>query len=221
MIPGLNAHDRGIPLDLFRYSSALRTVLEKHLEPFEPRVIAAGGRRAAAVCLTVCRDGDKPAIIVTRRSATLRAHSRQWALPGGRRDQGESAIEGALRELHEEVGLFAGGDAVLGVLDDYATRSGYVITPVVVWGDCDWRDLTPNPAEVDFLRPFPFRELARPDSPVLQRIAESDGEVLSMNFHDDVIYSPTGAMLYQFREVALFGRHTRVAHFEQPLFAWR
>jgi len=208
-------------VDLFRYSPALRAVLERHLTPFERRAIAPAGRRAAAVCLTVCRDGDRPALVVTRRSAGLRAHSRQWALPGGRRDQGETVLEGALRELQEEVGLLAGADDVLGVLDDYATRSGYVITPVVVWSDCDWRDLTPNPDEVEFLRPFPFRELARQDSPVLQRIAESDGEVLSMNFHDDVIYAPTGAMLYQFREVALFGRQTRVAHFEQPLFAWR
>ena len=221
MPSGCRSRAGGSILDLFHHSADLRAVLERHLEPFERRAIATAGRRAAAVCLTVCRDGDRPAIVVTRRSASLRAHSRQWALPGGRRDQGESAIEGALRELHEEVGLSAGAADVLGVLDDYATRSGYLITPVVVWGDCDWQDLTPNPGEVDFLRPFSFRELARRDSPVLQRIAESDGEVLSMRFHDDVIYAPTGAMLYQFREVALFGRQTRVAHFEQPLFAWR
>lgn len=142
-------------------------------------------------------------------------------MPGGRRDQGETAVEGALRELHEEVGLLAEAGDVLGVLDDYATRSGYVITPVVVWTDIDWRDLTVNPDEVELVRPFLFEELARGDSPVLQTIPESDHEVLSMNFHDDVIYAPTGAMLYQFREVAIFGRATRVAHFDQPLFAWR
>lgn len=178
-------------------------------------------RRAAAVTLTVCRDESRSAVVVTRRSASLRAHSRQWALPGGRCDQGETAIEGALRELHEEVGLPAGPDDVLGVLDDYATRSGYMITPVVVWTDKDWRKLTPNPDEVELIKPFSFKELARTDSPNLQKIEESDGEVLSMNFHDDCIYAPTGAMLYQFREVAMFGRQTRVAHFDQPLFAWR
>ncbi|WP_439101309.1 NUDIX hydrolase [Congregibacter sp.] len=178
-------------------------------------------RRAAAVTLTVCRDEGRSAVVVTRRSASLRAHSRQWALPGGRHDQGESAIEAALRELHEEVGLRAGPADVLGTLDDYATRSGYVITPVVVWTDKDWRELTPNPDEVDLVKPFSFKELARRDSPNLQSIEESDGQVLSMNFHDDRIYAPTGALLYQFREVAMFGRHTRVAHFDQPLFAWR
>ncbi|WOJ97332.1 CoA pyrophosphatase [Congregibacter brevis] len=191
------------------------------MNTFVHRKMALERRRSAAVTLTVCRDDTRSAIVVTRRSASLRAHSRQWALPGGRRDQGETAIEGALRELHEEVGLIATPDDVLGVLDDYATRSGYVITPVVVWTDKDWRELTPNPDEVELVKPFSFKELAREDSPNLQKIEESDGEVLSMNFHDDCIYAPTGAMLYQFREVAMFGRHTRVAHFDQPMFAWR
>jgi 8-oxo-dGTP pyrophosphatase MutT (NUDIX family) len=199
----------------------LRQQLEQHLDSFKRQKVAREGRRAAAVTLTVCRDGKRPAIIITRRSASLRAHSRQWALPGGRIDQGETAIQAALRELEEEVGLCVPPGDVLGVLDDYATRSGYVITPVVLWADVDSGDLTVNPDEVEFVRPFLFKELSRSDSPVLQTIAESEREVLSMHFHDDVIYAPTGALLYQFREVALFGRHTRVAHFDQPLFAWR
>lgn len=208
-------------MNLFRHEPGLRGSLEKNMQGFERRKIARERRRPAAVALTVCRDETRPAVIVTRRAASLRAHSRQWALPGGRIDQGENAVQGALRELHEEVGLRADEDAVIGMLDDYATRSGYVITPVVVWADVDWRDLAPNPDEVELVQPFQFRELARSDSPVLQDIEESDRQVLSMRFHHDAIYAPTGAMLYQFREVAMFARLTRVAHFEQPLFAWR
>ena len=72
-------------------------------------------------------------MLLTRRAAGLRAHRGQWALPGGRCDEGETPVEAALRELHEELGLELGPDDVLGLLDDYPTRSGYLITPVVVW----------------------------------------------------------------------------------------
>lgn len=196
-------------------------MLAQRLASFVRRDIALGDRRPAAVAVTVCRDGDGAALIVTRRSASLRAHSRQWALPGGRMDPGESSAASALRELQEEVALESGDEQVLGLLDDYATRSGYRITPVVVWSDRDWRQLRANPAEVDHIRPFPFRELARSDSPVLQHGAPGEQPVLSMHFFADRIFAPTGAVLYQFREVALFGRRTRVAHFDQPRFAWR
>lgn len=206
---------------MHEHGPALRECLSHNLSSLPRRSLALQGRRHAAVALAVCRDRDAPALVITRRSPGLRAHARQWALPGGRVDQGESAVEGALRELREEVNLRAQPQDVVGMLDDYATRSGYVITPVVVWSDSECGELRPNPDEVDAIYPFSFSELARADSPVLESIDQSDGDVLSMNFHDDRIFAPTGAMLYQFREVAFFGRHTRVAHFEQPLFAWR
>jgi len=85
---------------------------------------------------------------LTRRAASLRSHSSQWALPGGRCDPGETPAQAGLRELHEEVGLELGEDDVLALLDDYPTRSGYLVTPVVVWAGTK-TTLAPNPAEVD------------------------------------------------------------------------
>ena len=167
----------------------------------------------------MCRDRDHAAIVVTRRSASLRAHSRQWALPGGRRDQGESAVEGALRELHEELGVLASTDDILGTLDDYPTRSGYLIAPVVVWAP--GVTLTPNPSEVAGAYRIACNELFRDGSPEVVAIEESDRPIIRLPLPVATVNAPTAALLFQFREVALFGRHTRVAHFEQPLFAWR
>ena len=111
--------------------------------------------------------------------------------------------------------------AILGRLDDYITRSGYRITPVVIWSGKDSEDLKPNPDEVASIHSASFAELVRPGAPQFDRIPESDREVLSMKLKVDQIFAPTAAMLYQFREVAILGRSTRVIDYDQPRFAWR
>ena len=205
----------------YQYQPGLRAQLEQQLAAFVPESIELDDRAHAAVVITIFADDDQAAVIVTRRAPRLKDHAGQWALPGGRTDEGETPEQTALRELHEEVFLDLPTSSILGRLDDYATRSGFVITPVVAWSDVRLDELSPNPDEVASIHAFSFHELARTDSPNLERIPESDRQVLSMNYLDDVIYSPTAAMLYQFREVCLMGNHTRVAHFDQPLFAWR
>jgi hypothetical protein len=126
----------------------------------------------------------------------------------------------ALRELAEEVGLALPPASVLGLLDDYPTRSGYAITPVVVWTDTE-SDLAPNPQEVAAVYRVPLAELERPDVPRLRQIPESERPVISIPLLGTQIHAPTAAILYQLREVAVRGRATRVAEFEQPVFAWR
>lgn len=161
-----------------------------------------------------------PGILLTKRASTLRAHGGQWALPGGRLDEGETAVAAALRELHEELGLPLGSDAVLGLLDDYPTRSGYVITPVVLWGGVD-PGLRTNPDEVHSVHHVPFSELQRPDAPNFVTIPESDRPVVQMFFGPSTIHAPTAAVMLQFRRVAIEGTCERVAGYEQPVFAWR
>nr|WP_242623539.1 CoA pyrophosphatase [Pseudonocardia sediminis] len=161
---------------------------------------------------------DELTFLLTRRAKSLRAHSGQWALPGGRADPGESITEAARREVSEEVGLDLGEDRVLGLLDDYPTRSGYVITPVVLWAG-GAGEPTPNPDEVGSLHHVPLREIDH--EPRFLTIPESDAPVIQVPLFDRFVHAPTGAVLYQFRELVLHRRATRVAHLEQPVFAWK
>ncbi len=165
-------------------------------------------------------DNKNAAIILTRRASGLKNHAGQWALPGGRMDAGESPGQTALRELHEEVGLKLGDDRIIGHLDDFTTRSGYIIKPVVVWGGTGV-ELMANPGEVASIHRIPLAEFMRKDAPLLQKIPESEHPVLLMPVGHTWIAAPTAALLYQFREVAILGNNKRVAHYEQPYFAWQ
>lgn len=191
--------------------------------------------KLAAVALTIVDEGhgadlwglpqhphwsQQAAVLLTRRAASLRGHAGQWALPGGRMDPGESAEQAALRELDEEVALRLDACHVLGRLDTFVTRSGYAITPIVLWAGTA-QHLQANPAEVASIHRIPLQEFLRADAPILEPLAGSEHPVLKMPVGQQWIAAPTAALLYQFREWCLLGRPTRVAHFEQPRFAWR
>lgn len=182
-----------------------------------------GRLRKSAVAITVVRrlgpdGGETHGIYIARRPASLRNHSFQFALPGGRLDPGETATQAALRELHEEIGIELGENAVLGLLDDYETRSGYLMTPVVCWVDDD-PPVEPSPDEVDQLFFVSFDELRRPA--VFSRIPESPRTLVALNIAGERVHAPTAAVIYQFAEVVLADRPTRVYDLEQPVFAWK
>ena len=172
--------------------------------------------KAASVALCVV---PGPALLITRRASRLRAHAGQWALPGGRRDPGESTQDAALRELVEETGLAIDADSVLGLLDDYVTRSGYVMTPVVMWADATPPVLSGAESEVAGVYEVPVADLDV--EPSFVSIPESDRPVIRLPLFGRHVHAPTAAILYQFCQVVVRGLDTRVAHLEQPVFAWR
>jgi len=203
--------------------AGLRQIVAERLAGFTRRGVDRPDLKRSAVTLTLVTTGaeglaDGLAFLLTRRAATLHRHAGQWALPGGRVDGGETITETGRRELAEEVGLELGEDAVLGLLDDYPTRSGYVITPIVLWGG-EVGELTPNPAEVARLYRVPLAQIDV--EPRFLTIPESESPVIQVPLFERFVHAPTGALLYQLREVLLHGRHTRVDHLEQPVFAWR
>ena len=190
------------------------------LQAFDAAPAELGDRRAAAVVIAVMRGADGvPVFPLTRRPATMRSHAGQFALPGGRLDPGETACDAALRELHEELGVDVRPENVLGRLDDYVTRSGYVMTPFVVWSDSSVDTLVPSPDEVAHVYAVPLTELDVPTQFV--ELPGSPEPVACWPFRGEHIHAPTGAVIHQFTEVVLHGRHTRVGSLPQPSFAWR
>ena len=205
------------------FNAATRTAIAARCAAFS-RVgngVAAPGLKRAAVVVTLVAtaDGFGTALLLTLRASGLRAHSNQWALPGGRCDDGETPVEAALRELDEELGLRLDPADVLGCLDDYPTRSGYLITPVVAWA-ASRAALVPNPDEVASVHRIALADIEHPDAFDFTAIPESERRVIRYRHGGSFIHAPTAALLYQFREV-LAGRDTRVAELEQPVFAWK
>ena len=193
----------------------LRARIARNLAAFEAQSLDGGGLRHAGIGVVLVPDDfGRVCFILTRRREGLRRHGGQWALPGGRLEDGETAAQAALREIHEEIGLELPPEAILGRLDDFISKSGHLITPFVVWADNDSR-LTVSAEEVAAAYHVPLEDLDRPDALQLRPLLHFELDVLPTSVH-----APTAAIIYQFREVALHGRHVRVADVEQPLFAW-
>jgi 8-oxo-dGTP pyrophosphatase MutT (NUDIX family) len=196
-----------------------RASIEANLAGFRRIPMQRPVLRAASVALCPVVQQGALHLLITRRAASLRNHPGQWALPGGSRDPGESVEETARRELREETGVEVQAADVLGVLDDYVTRSGHLITPVVVWGGPVAAAMTGPASEVAKIHVIPLADLDQP--PQLLRIPESDRLVLRLPLLAGFVYAPTAAFIYQFCQLARHGRTTRVSQFDQPVFAWR
>jgi 8-oxo-dGTP pyrophosphatase MutT (NUDIX family) len=207
----------------YSLNDALRETIAARMAGFERHAITDPALRHAAVAIIVA-EGEDPAeaaILLTRRPQHLNRHAGQYALPGGRMDAGETADAAALRETAEELGLILAPSAILGRLDDYPTRSGFCITPVVIWGG-PGLVLTPDPNEVARVHHVPLRELDAPEVPDFEPPPDGSAPIFGIPLATlgHSLHAPTAALLYQFREVALRGAATRVAHLEQPRFAW-
>jgi hypothetical protein len=169
-------------------------------------------RAAVAITLVESDDGSgETAFGLTRRGRDLRSHKGQYALPGGRCEEGRgSATRGRGRTWPSPQRRRRPG-----LLDDYPTRSGYLITPVVIWAE-QMRPLLPNPEEVASVHRIPLAEIARADDIDFITIPESERRIIRIRMNNSLVHAPTAAVIYQFHEV-LAGRHTRVGDLEQPV----
>lgn len=202
----------------------MRSRFQTNLGDFAAQKVKQPGLRDAAVAIVVTehQETGEASVLMTLRPPKLNRHGGQYALPGGRQDEGERDVDAALRELHEELGLSLCADDILGQLDEFPTRSGFRISPIVMWA-AGQVELRPDPSEVAQVFHLPLRELDSPDIPRLEESENSEHPVLSAFFPTlgHFMYAPTAAILFQFREIALRGKTTRVSHFDQPTFAWK
>ena len=208
---------------IYPFNATFRELVGRRFAAFtRTPILDTHGLKQAAVAVTLVESDDgsgETAFVLTRRRRDLRTHKGQYALPGGRCEEGESPVASALREVEEELGLRLSADNVLGMLDDYSTRSGYLITPVVTWAE-QTGTLLPNPEEVASVHRISLAEIARADAIDFITIPESERKVIRIRMNGSLVHAPTAAVVYQFHEV-LAGRHTRVGDLEQPVFAWR
>jgi 8-oxo-dGTP pyrophosphatase MutT (NUDIX family) len=196
---------------MYRFDGLLRNRLTRHIAAHERRAVEQPSLKRSAVAIVVCEgDSNEACYLITRRAASLRRNAGQWALPGGRMDGSETSAQTACRELEEELGVSLDAGAALGLLDDMPARSGFAITPVVFWAPHSFV-VRPNPAEVAFAWRVPLADLDHPEAP----------RDITMPVRGHWINPPTAAILLQFRDVALHGRSTRVAHIRQPDFTAR
>lgn len=156
------------------------------------------GARLSAVLVVLADDADGQAsVLLTRRSRLMRSHSGEISFPGGRFDPGENAVQAALREAREEVGLSPRLVTVIGELEHLSlTVSGSYIVPIVVRLPAPV-ELTPASIEVERIMWVPLAELVRADTFRAERWGTASGERVLHFFEleDETVWGITAFVL--------------------------
>ncbi len=194
---------------------ALRAWIAARLDPLEAGAVSSQGARSdfdldggaggpdgsplkdAAVLIGLVERQDGLSVILTRRADTLRSHTGQVALPGGRCDPGETPWAAALREAREEIGLDPSLVALAGLSTPYRTGTGYHVTPVVGFVTPPIT-LTANPAEVADIFEAPFGFLMDPANHEQRQGVTPAGDsrrFYAITWEDRLIWGATAGML--------------------------
>jgi 8-oxo-dGTP pyrophosphatase MutT (NUDIX family) len=173
--------------------------------PISPALRAAidSPGRAASVLLTLVERAAGLTLLFTERAAHLKDHAGQISFPGGRIGAGETAVDAALRETHEEVGLRATDVEVLGFLDEFLTGTGFLIKPVVGYVAVGSFVATPDPTEVASVFEVPFEFIVNPANVSVTYRERLGARFRTYELHHSGhrIWGATAAILVNFRDV--------------------
>ena len=168
---------------------------------------------SAAVLVPLVERADGFSVLLTQRTADLKAHAGQISFPGGKLEAFDAdAAAGALRETAEEIGLAAAHIEILGQLDPYMTVTNFAVTPVVGAVTPPF-DLRPDPVEVADIFEVPLAFFLDPANHQRhsRQIAEGpDGTKImrgyyAMPYGDRYIWGATAGMLINLYDVLTAG----------------
>jgi 8-oxo-dGTP pyrophosphatase MutT (NUDIX family) len=215
-VPVLEVDTHLPALDESRWTTQSLAAQFASLEGWRPPLGGDGGvllgdqpLKQAAVLMPLVRRPGGPTVLLTQRTAHLRAHAGQVSFPGGRMEGCDaSPAHAALREAHEEVGLQATEVEVVGQLPAYRTVTAFEVTPVVAWVHPPLH-LRPDPREVQDIFEVPLVFLMNPAHHRQHRVVVQDrtrqflsmpwqGQGLSGAEKEFFIWGATAAMLRNF-----------------------
>ncbi|HYD18514.1 MAG TPA: CoA pyrophosphatase [Patescibacteria group bacterium] len=157
--------------------------------------------RDAAVLILLIERPEGVTILFTERTHTLNAHAGQVSFPGGGVEaHDKDANETALREAAEEIGLDVNNARVIGQLDEYVTRTGFRVTPIVavLKAEQSW---VPSPDEVARIFEVPVDDIFRELKEESLTFEGGERRFYGMKWDDMHIWGATAGMLRNFADV--------------------
>jgi 8-oxo-dGTP pyrophosphatase MutT (NUDIX family) len=196
----------------------IRSVLHWYEGSGQRAVVTREDLLYSAVLVPIIVAGDEPMLLLTQRTENVETHKGQVAFPGGTVDSDDrDRVHTALREMREEVGIDASEVEVCGMLDDLATPTGFVITPVVGLLHTQPK-IRPNEDEVADVFSVPLAFFADPANAQREfRLAGGQQrEVWIYRYDSRIIWGATAAVIRQLLTVLMKPVPDRPAQNDRP-----
>ena len=157
--------------------------------------------KKSSVLLLLFEEDEILKVLLIKRPRHMKHHPGQIALPGGRIEANESAVETALRETYEEIGISQQYIEILGELSEfYVEVSRFQIKPIVGWLK-SIPAMKINPDEVEKIILFPIKNFKPPYNNHKLETLTGKLDVPCIEFEKEIIWGATAMILSEFYDV--------------------